>query len=66
LADESHRLATHHAKEAGKAHTEHYGDTVLEATTLATVKNEMEAPRMAQSAREATEISLDGAASEEV
>ena len=55
LADENHHLATDHAAEAAKAHIEHYGDTVLEPTTLATVKKEMAAPRMAQSVREEIE-----------
>jgi hypothetical protein len=52
LADESHHLATHHAEEAAKAHIEHYGDTVLEPSTLATLKREMASPRMPQSVRE--------------
>jgi len=61
LANVAQHLATRSA-EAGEAHLEHSGDVVLAPSTLATVK-EMESPRVAQSAREATE-GIDAAPSE--
>jgi hypothetical protein len=55
LACGHHQLANRHSAEAAKAHVEHYGDMIISPATLATVTEEMALPRMAQSAKKATE-----------